>query len=176
MASLPDDLCEIQTQQLLQDTEEDSLGKQLDYLLSQFNSEELDRYVEPSTSSTDSTSSVPCGPAPSKLTSPSHLRFATPTSDAELQAARARAVPKNTIKNTSWAKNVWHEWTHHRRQCCHPMDCPPHILLCTSAQLDYWISKFILEVRRRDGQPYPPNSITSCVVAFFAGSVTQNHH
>jgi hypothetical protein len=39
------------------------------------------------------------------------------------------------------------------------MDCPPHILLCTSAQLDYWISKFILEVRRRDGQPYPPNSI-----------------
>ena len=50
MASLPDDLCEIQTQQLLQDTEEDSLGKQLDYLLSQFNSEELDCYAEPSTS------------------------------------------------------------------------------------------------------------------------------
>ena len=37
------------------------------------------------------------------------------------------------------------------------MDCPPHILLCTFAQLDYWI--IILEVRMRHSQPYPPNSI-----------------
>ena len=68
-------------------------------------------------------------------------------------------MPKNTAKNTSWARNVWREWTGHRRQCCQPMDCPPHILLCTFAQLDYWLSKFVLEVRRRDGQPYPPNSM-----------------
>ena len=160
MASLPDDLFEIQTQQLLQDTEEDSSGEQLDYLLSQFNPEELDRYVDPSASNTDSTYSYPnFDPDPAKRTSPSHLRFAAPKSDAELQEARDSAVPKNTAKNTSWARNVWREWTGHRRQCCQPMDCPPHILLCTSAQLDYWLSKFVLEVRRRDGQPYPPNSM-----------------
>ena len=159
MASLPDDLCDIQTQQLLKDTEDDSLGKQLDYLLSQFNPEELDSYVEPSTSSIDSAYSAPSDPAPTKLTSSSHMRFAAPASDAELKAARESAVPKNTAKNTSWASNVWREWTRHRCQCCHPMDCPPHILLCTSAQLDYWLSKFILEVRRRDSQPYPPNSL-----------------
>ena len=103
MASLPDDLCDIQTQQLLKDTEDDSLGKQLDYLLSQFNPEELDSYVEPSTSSIDSAYSAPSDPAPTKLTSSSHMRFAAPASDAELKAARESAVPKNTAKNTSWA-------------------------------------------------------------------------
>ena len=35
-------------------------------------------------------------------------------------------------------------------------DCPPHHLLCTPQQLDYWISKFILEVCKADGVPYLP--------------------
>ena len=41
------------------------------------------------------------------------------------------------------------------------MDCPPHLVIYTDYQLDYWISKFILEVRRVDGQTYPPNSLYS---------------
>ena len=59
--------------------------------------------------------------------------------------------------------NVWKEWTTYRLSVCSPLDCPPHLLLCTPQQLDYWISKFILEVRKADRAPYPPNSLHQIV-------------
>ncbi len=30
--------------------------------------------------------------------------------------------------------------------------------------LNYWIRKFVLEVRKEDGQEYPPNSLASLVM------------
>ena len=88
------------------------------------------------------------------------LRFAGPKSNKELQEARQNAMSKNTVKSTNWAVN-FEEWTTHRREVCGPMDCPPHLVICTDYQLDYWISKFISEVRKVDGQTYPPNSLYS---------------
>ena len=36
---------------------------------------------------------------------------------------------------------------------------PIHLLIANNEQLDYWLSKFIIEVRQYDGQPYPPNTL-----------------
>ena len=41
------------------------------------------------------------------------------------------------------------------------MDCPTYLVICTDHQLDYWISKFISEVRKVNGQTNPPNSLYS---------------
>ena len=38
---------------------------------------------------------------------------------------------------------------------------PPHILIQNTSQLDYWLSMFVREVRRRDDLPYPPNTLYS---------------
>ena len=38
-------------------------------------------------------------------------RFAVPKTDADVQAVQTSAVPKNTSKSTSWAVNIWKEWT-----------------------------------------------------------------
>ena len=84
-------------------------------------------------------------------------RFSVPKTD--VQAVQASAVPKNTSKSTSWAVNIWKEWTTHRRTVCHPLDCPPHILLCQPEELNQWLSKFVLEIRRKDGQQYPPQTL-----------------
>ena len=91
-------------------------------------------------------------------------RFAPPKSDDEVQAARKNAVPSNTAKNTNWAVKVWRDWRGHRLQMCNStLDCPPHLLLCSNSELDYWLSKFVLEARRLDGQPYPPRTMYGIV-------------
>ena len=87
----------------------------------------------------------------------SHL--VQPKTDEEMSTLRQQAIPANTKKNTSWALNVWKDWTASRRKVCHPLDCPPHLFLCTPSQLDYWLSKFVMEIRHKDGQPYPPSSL-----------------
>ena len=86
-------------------------------------------------------------------------RFAEPKSDAEVEKLRRQGIPANTIKGTKWALNVWCDWTGHRRSVCPPLDCPPHLYVCTKAQLSHWLSKFVVEVRRKDGKPYPPQSL-----------------
>ncbi len=55
--------------------------------------------------------------------------------------------------------NIWKECTSHRRTICSPLDCLPDIFLCTKSQLDYWLCKFVLGIRRKDGQPYPPQTL-----------------
>ncbi len=40
---------------------------------------------------------------------------------------------------------------------------PPHLLLCRDHELDYWLTRFILEVTRKDGQPYPPSTLYGLV-------------
>ena len=85
-------------------------------------------------------------------------RFAI-VSDSDIEQAKECAIPQNTKKSTSWAVKVWKEWTMNRQKVCPSWDCPPHLLLCTTQSLDYWLSKFVMEVRRVDGKPYPPNSL-----------------
>ena len=59
---------------------------------------------------------------------------------------------------------VWRDWRGHRLQMCNStLDCPPHLLLCSNSELDYWLSKFVLEARRLDGQPYPPRTMYGIV-------------
>lgn len=62
-------------------------------------------------------------------------RFAEPKSNAEVEKLRRQGIPANTIKGTKWALNVWRDWTGHRQSVCHPLDCPPHLYVCTKAHL-----------------------------------------
>ena len=91
-------------------------------------------------------------------------RFTAPKSDEEVTAVLAGAVPKNTQRTINWALNIWKQWTAHQRQVCHPHDCPPHLYLCTNPEYDQWLNKFVLEIQRADGQPYPPSTLYSVVV------------
>ena len=96
------------------------------------------------------------------LTSSSLLRFKTLTTDTELEEAKEKAVPKNTDKNTSWALNVWNEWSAHRCQMCSSHnDWPTHQMIAHPTELDYWLSKFVLETRKANGERYPLDTLYS---------------
>ena len=85
-------------------------------------------------------------------------RFRAPTTDEQVLEAQKSSVPKTTSRSTAWALNLWKEWTKSRENsgADYP-DRPLHLLQL--AGLDYWMSKFILEVRCRDGKEYPPNTL-----------------
>ena len=91
-------------------------------------------------------------------TGPSGQRFGPLVSDSDISSLQKTAVCANTKKNTTWAVNVWNEWVDYRRQQ-NPLDYPPYLLTMTLAEMDKWLSRFVLEVRRKDGNVYPPNTI-----------------
>lgn len=66
-------------------------------------------------------------------------------------------VPENTKKCTSWAVKVFNEWKSSRID---DKKCPDNLLgLPVDSDLNYWMPLFINEVRKADGEPYPPRSI-----------------
>lgn len=135
--ALSEDLDSLCTQQLFRAAESLKLDE-FDCILSQTSDVELSALCTPGPSLSART-----GTDPSRLLEPhpqyqllssthqessiavSSNRFTAPTTDADVQAVQSSAVPKNTSKSTSWAVNIWKEWTAHRRKVCHPLDCPP---------------------------------------------------
>ena len=141
---LPPELQELNAQALLQATN----LPELDEILSQIPNPD-DVQVEPCMNSGDA-----CGETSSAASS----RFANPVSDEEVKALQASAVPVNTQKSTTWAVKVWKDWSANRRLVS-PSDWPPHLFICSECELNRWLCKFIVEVRRQDGKNYPPNTL-----------------
>jgi hypothetical protein len=73
----------------------------------------------------------------------------------------ALAVPlANTRKQTNWSVNVWKEWSDHHRKL-NVYDSPAHLLILAKQPWEFnrWLCRFVLEVRRKDGNEYPPNTL-----------------
>ena len=142
---------------------------ELDSLLSQLDPQELSSHFDIYNDPTHSRESQPrLGLGPSSTNEPlpspctSGNRFHTLKTDSEVEEARKKAVPKNTDKNTSWAVNIWKEWSAHRCKVCTSFTkWPTHLLITEPSQLDYWLSKFVLETRKGNGDHYPPDTLYS---------------
>ena len=89
---------------------------------------------------------------------PEDARFGPLVTQSQITAVQNSGVPVNTKKNTSWAVNVWTEWADYQRHRC-PTECPPHLLTIQACELNDCLCRFVLEVRRKDGKPYPPNTL-----------------
>ena len=100
----------------------------------------------------------------SSVSEPEKIRFAVPVTDEDVKTAQQSSLSKNTVKSTEWAVNLWKEWALSREKICSdPAEIPPFILLCSIEGLSLWVCKFILEIRRKDGQCYPPNTLYGIV-------------
>ena len=90
----------------------------------------------------------------------SSSRFAPLKTDSEVEQAKASAVPLNTRKNTNWAVNIWKDWSQHRCQATSSItEWPVHLFIAQPQELDHWLSKFVLEAQKANGEPYPPDTL-----------------
>ena len=88
-------------------------------------------------------------------------RFPT-MSDEEMVEISKVFVPSNTVKNTQWALSCFREWRSARNSA--PGDgqrlCPADLLESPVVEdLNYWLSRFVAEVRNQEGKSYTPRSI-----------------
>ena len=81
--------------------------------------------------------------------------------DRDLEEAKKLAVPKNTNKSTKWALEAWKEWSSQRQKAHQNQysQWPVHLLIAEGSALNHWLSKFVLEARKADGEPYLPNTL-----------------
>ena len=93
-------------------------------------------------------------------TTPPEGRFKVPTRNEEMVVISKGYVPCNTQKNTDWAMRVFTEWRAEwnlrdpGNYCLEDLVEKPDV-----GKLNYWLCRFVTEVRKKDGQPYPPKTI-----------------
>ena len=87
-------------------------------------------------------------------------RFEQPMNEKDFERSIAGRIPQNTQSNTKWALNIfkeWRMWRNFRSDTVQDSHWPiPTLEQGSLPDLEYWLSRFICEVKRQDGSPYPP--------------------
>ena len=68
--------------------------------------------------------------------------------------ARTEAVPAKTQQDTKYCLGLWNEWRDYRNQTTSAT-----ITELTTSELQHWLTRFVLEVRKKTGEEFPPNSL-----------------
>ena len=90
-------------------------------------------------------------------------RFASPTKRERLEEAALGVVPSNTKHSTDWAVKTFLSWVTERNIRCPDELIEEDILSCCSdaERASYVLRLFVLEVRKQNGEHYPPSTLRS---------------
>ena len=94
-----------------------------------------------------------------KINSTQMPRFAAPKTEEEVKQARQARIPKKTQTDTRYCIRIWKSWSEHRNSVEKNELVPEDITTLDCEQLQYWLSRFVLEVRKKSGLEYPPNTL-----------------
>ncbi|XP_065894185.1 uncharacterized protein [Dysidea avara] len=93
------------------------------------------------------------------------VRYGSPKTSKEVEEARKHGIPVKTQDQNKWVGNIWREWVQYHLQCsCVEPEEKEHKLLedfCKMSKqaMNFWLGKFVLEVRQKDGRPYSPDTL-----------------
>ena len=92
--------------------------------------------------------------------------FEKSTTVNEIEQRERERIPLKTWQSTSWSVNVYQAWAEHRNSQIETlqdeyMSVPLNFQVATVEEINYWLTRFILEVMKADGNPYPANSLFS---------------
>ena len=86
-------------------------------------------------------------------------RFAIPKSEEEVQQARKARIPKKTQTDTKYCVDIWKNWSIYRNSVVNTEQVNEDITALDNNGIQYWMSQFVLEVWKKDGSEYPPNTL-----------------
>ena len=93
------------------------------------------------------------------------VQYGSPKTSKEVEEARKRGIPVKTQDQNKWVGNIWREWVQYCLQysCVEPEEKEHKLLedFCKMSKqaMNFWLGKFVLEVRRKDGRPYSPDTL-----------------
>ena len=79
-------------------------------------------------------------------------------------------VRKNTWKATNWAVKVIDQWQMQRKELTNPDGklYPSNLLDNPKlSELNYWLSRFVVEARRENGDPYPARTLSNLLAGLY---------
>ena len=87
--------------------------------------------------------------------------YSSPKSTEAVNAAKSGSIPAKTKEQTEWAVRTWKEWALCRNSRLLSGEQPfsPTFTELSVPEMNFWLSKFVLEVRKKNGEPYPPNTL-----------------
>ena len=78
-----------------------------------------------------------------------------PFSPMDVESVKQSRVPKKTQANTSWALNLWRQWSVCRAETILPAETGCHLLSDITkmkiTDVVFWLQRFILEVHKSNG-------------------------
>lgn len=107
-------------------------------------------------------------------------RFRVPKTSSQENVLVNDAVPASTKYKNKWAVNIFAEWQRLREVKVPVLDCGGlfkdydlHKVTAVSVDiagmdalsLNYWLSKFVVEVAKKSGERYPPKSVYGIICA-----------
>ena len=88
-------------------------------------------------------------------------------SDKEVNEMQATGISQKTKEDTEYCMRIWNAWSEERIAIADSGDekIPP-LLQMNKEMMQHWLTCFILEVKKKDGSEYPPNTLYHivCVV------------
>ena len=100
--------------------------------------------------------------------------YASPKGEKAIKAAIVNSIPEKTRKQTDWWVRVWTEWALSRNTKLLPGEEPFSTTFCelTVSEMNFWLPRFVLEICKKNGEPYPPNfSLPDCL--WFSASASR---
>ncbi len=88
---------------------------------------------------------------------PKVRQFATPVTSEDIENAIKTASPASTQKDTKYCARIWEDWVEHRAKSAGT--AIPHLNNITLNELQHWLCSFVLEIRKKDGNEFPPNTL-----------------
>ena len=93
-------------------------------------------------------------------------RLVKPTAVNEIGQRERERIPLKTRQSISLSVNVCQAWAKQRNSRIETLrdeytSVPLNFQATTVEEVNYWLTRFILEVMRADGKPYPANSLYS---------------
>ena len=95
----------------------------------------------------------------------------SPKKDSNVLKAQESSIPANTKATTNWCVKAWEDWAQTSNGKLLPGEAP-FFTTFTDLTVADWLSKYVLEIREKNGQPYPPDSLYQLICGvqpFFEG-------
>ena len=125
-------------------------GREILEIYSDRNSEDIDDLLAAASDQFESSKCpTPLGVRATPLSVPK--RFAPPKTDEEILRARLDGTPESTQKYTKYCMNTWEEWRKHRQVSSTHI---PPLTTMNVSEISHWLTCFILEARKKSGDPY----------------------
>ena len=87
------------------------------------------------------------------------MRYAIPVIDEEVAKARIESVPKKTREDCEYCVRLWKDWAENQNNLTDAVVPPLKELASDSEGLQYWMSRFVMEISTKKETAYNPNSL-----------------